>query len=245
MKFSLYSKTSKRIIRIITLISILIISISTIFHIINRTQETDILLVLFQNSFSLILATLFFIFPTKLILLSLITFQYSIVSFIYEPKDIMGLLMFVLSLLILDIRGFFVNHKKIKLYTIFLISIIINMTELRFGLTIFLTSIIYKAGHIFVFSLIVLYFIFKEKNNLYSKSSDLNLANYPSLKKRDAEWLIHIQQNHKYDFIAIEYEMSLGSVKNRLKLIFDTLEVGDKAGFLNKYSSSKIYYDEN
>lgn len=36
--------------------------------------------------------------------------------------------------------------------------------------------------------------------------------------------------------------MSLGSVKNRLRVIFDELEVGDKQGFLNKYSDFEICY---
>ena len=38
--------------------------------------------------------------------------------------------------------------------------------------------------------------------------------------------------------------MSLGSVKNRLKVIFDEIGAGDKQGFLNKYSDYEICYGE-
>jgi len=73
----------------------------------------------------------------------------------------------------------------------------------------------------------------------------LDLKEYPDLKRRDAEWLYEIIRGNKYESIAIEAKMSLGSVKNRFKIIFDVLETGDRQGFLNKYSEYEICYGED
>lgn len=42
----------------------------------------------------------------------------------------------------------------------------------------------------------------------------------------------------------MEEKMTEGSVKNRMKIIYETLGVGDKQGFLNKYSEFEIYFEE-
>ena len=47
-----------------------------------------------------------------------------------------------------------------------------------------------------------------------------------------------------YDAIAIKSKVAPGTVKNRLKFIFSVLEVGDKHGFLNEYSTFEICYGE-
>lgn len=73
----------------------------------------------------------------------------------------------------------------------------------------------------------------------------LDVHNFPKLKKRDAEWLAAIINGEKYEYLAIKYQISLGAVKNRLKIIFDELEVGDKRGFLTKYSDYEIYYGDD
>ena len=48
----------------------------------------------------------------------------------------------------------------------------------------------------------------------------------------------------KYEAIAIESGVTLGTVKNRIKVIFNELCVGDKQGFLNAYSDYEIHYGD-
>ena len=68
---------------------------------------------------------------------------------------------------------------------------------------------------------------------------------YPELKQRDAEWLKAILKGEKYQYIAIEYKMSVGSVKNRFKYIFSILECGDRRGFITSYADYEIiFHDE-
>lgn len=176
--------------------------------------------------------------------MAIISYQYSIAALYSEPSEMMGVYMFFLSLTILLVRGFFKKNKWPKLILITLPIIALQLSELRFGSTIFINATINKIAHSFVM-LLIIYFVFVySKKESSSEIKKLNIANYPNLKKRDAEWLSAIQNCKKYDWLAIEYNMSSGSVKNRLKIIFNTLEVGDKLGFLNKYSDYEIYFDE-
>lgn len=128
--------------------------------------------------------------------------------------------------------------------TIFSCSII---SETRFGKEVFFNSFIDKIAYSFVMFLCLFFFqiyIFDlfEANNSDNK---LDIQKFPELKKRDAEWLVEILNGEKYEALAINYHMSLGSVKNRLKVIFDEIGVGDKQGFLNKYSDYEICYGDN
>ena len=51
-----------------------------------------------------------------------------------------------------------------------------------------------------------------------------------------------VQQHVKYNAIAPKVFLSLGALKNQLKVIYTILEVGDKQGFLNRYEDYKIIY---
>ena len=75
-----------------------------------------------------------------------------------------------------------------------------------------------------------------------TQEKKLDLKKYKNLSRRDAEWLAEIIKKTKYDAIAINSDVSLGTVKNRLKIIFQTLEVGDKRVFLNRYSDYEIMF---
>ena len=72
----------------------------------------------------------------------------------------------------------------------------------------------------------------------------LDIKEYQKLNKRDAIWLCNILKKKKYEAIAIDSKITLGAVKNRFKLIFNELCVGDKQGFLNTYSDYKIYFGD-
>ena len=72
----------------------------------------------------------------------------------------------------------------------------------------------------------------------------LNVADYPETTKRDAQWLQLIQQGVKYEAIAIDFELTLGTVQNRLNKLYHILETGDRIGFLSIYSNAKIIYQK-
>ena len=80
-------------------------------------------------------------------------------------------------------------------------------------------------------------------NTIVLEEKKLNLALYPKLTERDCRILQKIQRGEKYVFIAKEEGLTEGSLKNRLHIVFDTLETGDKQGFLTYYSDWELYYE--
>lgn len=248
---NIYSKSVHAIIRIISLVATIIFVISNTNRI--KTYGIKQLITMDYEFFSLIInciaIILFFvliIFPTKLSLLSLIPFLYGVFILIFEPYNNLGILMFGLSITTLYARGSFNKHTKTKNIIVFVIFVCLILSEIRFGKEIFLKCFIEKIVYSFTLFLFLFFFkayifdLFETKGS----NKKLDIQKYSELKKRDAEWLAQIVNGVKYDTLAIDYNMSLGSVKNRLRVIFDELKVGDKQGFLNKYSDFEICYGE-
>ena len=75
-----------------------------------------------------------------------------------------------------------------------------------------------------------------------AKDKVLNIADYSETTERDAKWLSLVQQGVKYESIAIDYGLTLGTVQNRLNKIYHILETGDRIGFLSIYSNAQIIY---
>jgi len=248
----LYSQNIQVAIRIISLISIIILVICNTNQLKNLgiKQLITIKYELLSFVVNCIVIVFFFIlslFPTKIGILSFNSFLYGTLIIIFEPQNNMGILMMGLSIIILYARGVFNKHKIIKKVIILIVFIACIISELRFGKEIFFGSLFEKIAYLFVvflclFFLQVYTFDVFEKNGSNNK---LDIQKFPELKKRDAEWLVEILNGKKYEALAINYHMSLGSVKNRFKVIFDEIGVGDKQGFLNKYSDYEICYGDD
>lgn len=235
------------------LIAILILVISdTVYYIeygwhgmLSKTNKY--VLLSFVQNFVIILFLVFFLLnPEKVGVLSVISFYYSVSIFICEPGNMMALFMYFLSISSLYARGYFNKNRKVKNIIAICFLLILIFSEVRFGKEIFIKAFIQNIGFSFVFGC-SLFFIFSyagDLQDLQQENNKLNIHNYPDLKKRDADWLVKVQKGEKYGSIAIDEKMSVGSVKNRFKIIFDELGVGDRKGFLNKYSDYEIFYEE-
>lgn len=251
-KINLYESNIQVIIRIISLIAIIILVISNTNKVINlgfnqlMTLKYEFITFIL-NCLSIILFFCLIIYPTKLEMISFVAFIYGSQILVFEPQNNMGILMFGLSVITLHARGIFNRHKKIRGIISLVIYFILILSELRFEKDIFFSYILEKIAYSFVLFLCLFFlqvYIFDvfETNSL---NCILDLQKYPELKKRDAEWLVEILNGTKYEALAINYHMSLGSVKNRLKIIFGEIGIGDKQGFLNKYSDYEICYGDD
>ncbi len=249
--YNVYSKKVKIIFRIISSIAILILIISNVNKILSFgpkdliNQKIEFFTAIL-NCVAIVLFSLFIIFPSKLGICSGISLLYGSLILVFEPYNNLGILLFFLAVLILDIRGY--NKNK---YVFGIIStsiyIILVLSELRFGFSIFLQCVIEKLAYTFILFLLAFFGKVHITDLLNSRASNktLDIQNYPVLKRRDAEWLGKILNGEKYEAIAIESKMNIGSVKNRLMIIFKELGVGDKQGFLNKYSDYTISFGED
>lgn len=243
-----YTKKTLLLFRLFALIAIVILIASFINSIIykNLFSSYSNTIFYFTNIISIFLLFFVLIYPQKIEVCSVITFIYSLQIFIFEPNNTMGLFMFILTVAMLYARGFYNIHKKQKNIFTIIIFILLNLSQMRFGSKIFLNSLIQTVGFSFIF-LLIIYFLnaaIQNDYNINNSSKKLNLKNYNKLTIRDALWLIQIQNKVKYDAIAIKSKVAPGTVKNRLKFIFSVLEVGDKQGFINEYSTFAICYGE-
>lgn len=243
-----YTKKTLLLFRLFALIAIVILITSFIYSIIykNLFSSYSNTIFYFTNIISIFLLFFVLIYPQKIEVCSVITFIYSLQIFIFEPNNTMGLFMYILTVAMLYARGFYNIHKKQKNIFTIIIFILLNLSQMRLGSKIFLNSLIQTVGFSFIY-LLSIYFIkaaIRNDYNTNSSSNILNLKNYDKLTIRDALWLIQIQNKVKYDAIAIKSKVSPGTVKNRLKFIFSVLEVGDKQGFINEYSTFEICYGE-
>ena len=243
-----YTKKTLLLFRLFALIAIVILITSFICSIIykNLFSSYSNTIFYFTNIISIFLLFFVLIYPQKIEVCSVITFIYSLQIFIFEPNNTMGLFMYILTVAMLYARGFYNIHKKQKNIFTIIIFILLNLSQMRFGSKIFLNSLIQTVGFSFIY-LLSIYFIkaaIRNDYNTNSSSNILNLKHYDKLTIRDALWLIQIQNKVKYDAIAIKSKVSPGTVKNRLKFIFSVLEVGDKQGFINEYSTFAICYGE-
>ena len=243
-----YTKKTLLLFRLFALIAIVILITSFIYSIIykNLFSSYSNTIFYFTNIISIFLLFFVLIYPQKIEVCSVITFIYSLQIFIFEPNNTMGLFMYILTVAMLYARGFYNIHKKQKNIFTIIIFILLNLSQMRFGSKIFLNSLIQTVGFSFIY-LLSIYFIKAAIRNDYNTNSSsriLNLKNYDKLTIRDALWLIQIQNKLKYDAIAIKSKVAPGTVKNRLKFIFSVLEVGDKQGFINEYSTFEICYGE-
>ena len=245
-----YTKKTLLLFRLFSVISgvILLVSFIRDFYIGTLFFSTENLLIIFTflKLATIILLSIVAIYPYKIGICSIITFLYAVLILFFEPNNTMGLFMYILTVAMLYARGFYNIHKKQKNIFTIIIFILLNLTQIRFGSKTFLNSLIQTVGFSFTY-LLSIYFIkaaIRNDYNINSSSNILNLKNYDKLTIRDALWLIEIQNKVKYDAIAIKSKVAPGTVKNRLKFIFSVLEVGDKQGFINEYSTFEICYGE-
>ncbi len=197
------------------------------------------------NFISIIFIVLVAIFPKKLGFISVPCFIYAVIILVFEPDNQMGSFMFLLGIEILHIRGYFIKKKFLKNSIAFGIYLLLVLTELQFGFSTFLVYLLNKIAYLIImfanlFCCIFYYHFFYEKKS----DNSLNLKEYPDLNARDSEWLIMIQNHKTYKEIASTYNITEGTVRNRMNKVYKILEVGDKQGFKNLYSEYKISFGE-
>ena len=183
------------------------------------------------------------IYPEKLALFVPPLILYSVSNAIGNANPAFPIIFLELAAVLLWIRGFFKTHKVLKILGLVLIYLIPLLLYLRFGFAYFAGKCL-DILQLLLTSLCIIYIMYEymKAQSLTVKDKVLNLADYPETTERDAKWLSLVQQGVKYEAIAIDYELTLGTVQNRLNKIYHILETGDRIGFLSIYSNAKIIY---
>lgn len=248
-----YTKYALRCFRLISISCALFLIITEISHFftgkaitnIIEKQPTDFYELMFRifNFIVIVLFIVIAVFPKKIGLLSCTAFFYSFTIIPFEPRNYMGLLMYVLGISILLARGLMKNHKKTKLIILGCVYSALLLTHLRFGFHNFINYFVINAGGILVLALAIFFFHGYYLNTIMFEGKKLNLALYPKLNERDCRILQGIQKREKYSVIANNEGITEGTLKNRLHEVYNILECGDKQGFLSYYEDWELLFD--
>ncbi len=243
MRFiSLFSKHMALIYRCISIVAAILISAVTVFFMITGAYSfTDFRL--YINLFSLVFVVVSIVWPVKIEFLATVSFVYAVEILITKvlSEDLMGFMMYVLTCAILFSRGFFRKNRIGKIIVAIIIFFALFSTELRFGVNTFVESLFVLAEYSFVLFLIILFYYLYLRNQGKSPiEKELDLSLFPELTDRDKEWIELILQETKYSTIASQYKITEGAVKNRMRVIFKTLDVSDRIGFMATYGGYTI-----
>ena len=248
-----YTKYALRCFRLISISCALFLIITEISHFFTGKAITNIIkehsinyynfMFRIFNFITIVLFLVIAVFPKKIGLLSCTAFFYSFTIIPFEPRNYMGLLMYVLGISILLARGLMKNHKKTKLIILGCVYFALLLTHLRFGFHNFINYFVINAGGILVLALAIFFFHGYYLNTIMFEGKKLNLALYPKLNERDCRILQGIQKREKYSVIANNEGITEGTLKNRLHEVYNILECGDKQGFLSYYEDWELLFD--
>jgi DNA-binding CsgD family transcriptional regulator len=69
-----------------------------------------------------------------------------------------------------------------------------------------------------------------------------DLSQYPELTKRDKEWLKQILEEKRYEEIAADSGITVGTLKNRMHQIFNIVGIDDRISLLATYSGYEVKF---
>ena len=240
---SFYSKQFLLFIRIISFLFIAILLYQTghAVYDVFFLQDYPCIFGLIFGPVSLVILAFIIAKPEKLALFVPSLLYFSITNSIGNSNPAFPVIFIELAALLLWVRGYFRCHKALKISSLLLLYLLPFFSGLRFGKEIFFNRI-YDTIQIIPLTFCIIFILFEYLKAQGSKDKVLNLAEYPETTDRDAKWLTLVQQGVKYEAIAIDYELTLGTVQNRLNKIYHLLETGDRIGFLSIYSNAEIVY---
>lgn len=231
------------VIAIVLLLSIDVLELLGFLNSIKVKMDFETIKLIIANFLVAVLFVFVLIYPHKFGLIAIACFYYAVPSITEKTINPMAILMFGLALLILNVRGFFLKHIKVKIILLSLALFAMQCIRLRFGIEFFINGLIDDIGYSLVFlSGIFFTYVFAVRN-VKPTEKILNVAEYEGLKEADADMLRRVLDNQQYKMIAIDFNQKEGSIRNRLNKIYDILGVADRIGFLTTYTGFQIVYE--
>lgn len=253
-----YSKSAKSLLRFFCILGIvaeilnnLIIHINAGF-IIQVPDITDIYAFFSSdfysailNSICLVIFIILFFIPAKYELFSLIAFLYSfkIIIFNTVAESPIGFLLYLLGVSCLLYKNFYKKHTCQKIILSILLYLCLVSTNLKFGLNVFVSSLIKTLEYGVVFLSTVFFVVnFLKIIHIKKTARVWDLSNYPELTERDKEWLRDILEEKKYEDIAKESGITVGTLKNRMHQIFNIIGINDRISLLATYGGYEVKF---
>ena len=258
MRTITYSKSAKNLIRffcingiIVELLCILRLFLRTNFtlevhDIINlKTFLESDLNIAIVNSISLLLFIFVYIAPKHISIFALISFLYSFKIILVDTlaENPIGQPLYFLGISCLLYLGYYKNHRALKIILSVVVNFILIGTNARFGAIVCINSFISSFGYALVF-LVTLFFAANFLRYVHAKKTARiwDLSQYPELTQRDKEWLRDILDEKKYEEIATDSGITVGTLKNRMHQIFNIIGIEDRISLLATYGGYEVKF---
>ena len=115
--------------------------------------------------------------------------------------------------------------------------------SLRFGVLCFINSLVVTLGYGLAL-MATIFFVVNFLKIIYVKRTARvwDLSQYPELTERDKEWLRDILDEKRYEEIANESGITVGTLKNRMHQIFNIVGVEDRISLLATYGGYEVKF---
>ncbi|GMO27990.1 MAG: hypothetical protein Ta2B_08570 [Termitinemataceae bacterium] len=198
---------------------------------------------------TVIVLTVLLIYPLQFYIYSVV-FCFWGLAYILDGKDVSGLILYGLGLAFAYRQGFFRTLQNVKRLAAILIGLVSVGVQYRYGLPVLVNTII-QCVIVFI-SISLGYMLFLPKlqsvhNNVwfYEREDEQQEINrgVPKLlpddiEEQDKELLNPILQGNKYEYIASTMNMSVPTLKRKLKDLFLQLDVPNREIFLLRYGKN-------
>lgn len=253
-----FSKTAKNLIRFFCIDGI-ILEILFILHLFLRTnfileipEITNLhsfmmsdLNTAIVNFVCLILFIIFLFIPQHFIIFAIISFLYSFKLILVDTvvEYPIGQLLYLMGTACLVFIGFYRYHRLPKIIITISINYILIFHSIRFGTDVLIDSLIITISYSLVF-FVTLFFSVSFFRFLYGMKHARvwDLSQYPELTKRDKEWLKQILEEKRYEEIAADSGITVGTLKNRMHQIFNIVGIDDRISLLASYSGYEVKF---
>lgn len=197
------------------------------------------------DSVSLIFFVIFLFFPKHFFIFSIISFLYSFKIIIVDTIAVypIGQLLYLMGISCLVYLGYYRYKRLPKIIVSIGTNYILIFTSLRFGTEVLISSLITAIGYTLVF-FVTLFFSAGFFRFLYGMKHARvwDLSQYPELTERDKEWLKQILDEKRYEEIAADSGITVGTLKNRMHQIFNIVGVDDRISLLASYSGYEVKF---
>ena len=253
-----YSKSAQNLLRFFCIIGIIVevLCITRLFIRTNFTLEipeihnflsfcySDLYIAIIDIVCLVVFIVLLFI-PSKFEFFALISFFYSIKIITIDtlPENPLGFILYILGVSCLLFRDFYKKHTIPKIILTLGVYFALILHSLRIGLSCFIESLIITFGYgLAILSTIFFVVNFLKIIHVKRTARVWDLSQYPELTQRDKEWLRDILEEKRYEDIAKESGITVGTLKNRMHQIFAIIDVADRIGLLGTYGGYEVKF---
>jgi DNA-binding CsgD family transcriptional regulator len=153
-----------------------------------------------------------------------------------------GLLMYILGIIFAFRVNFFKKYIEIKIIIAILFPVSAIISQSRFGAEHILSSILNFVAIILIFVISFFLFLPDIKRCRRKMIENNNIVYLPAehFSERDIRCLKKVQDGAKYETIAKDENIAISTLKNRMKIIYNGLDVSDKTTFMSTYAGYTI-----